>query len=48
MDQETLDLYDSCKDLNNTIFQGMSIQELFDIRYDMLGLMDKLGQLLNE
>ena len=48
MDEETIDLYESCKELNNTFFQGMSIQELFDIRHDMLGLMNELGQLLRE
>lgn len=43
-----MDLYDSCEGLNNTVFQEMSIQELFDIRHDMLDLMDKLGQLLSK
>ena len=48
MDQETLDLYNSYKGLNNTVFQGMSIQELFSLRHDMLGLMNDLGQLIRE
>lgn len=48
MDKETMDLYESCKGLNNTVIQEMSIQELFDIRHDMLDLMNTLGQLLSE
>lgn len=48
MDKETMNLYDSCEGLNNTVFEEMSIQELFDIRHDMLDLMNKLGQLLSE
>lgn len=43
-----MNLYDSCEGLNNTVFEEMSIQELFDVRHDMLNLMNKLGQLLSE
>ncbi len=48
MDQETNELYNSYTGLNNTVFKAMSIQELFDLRHDMLGLRDKLGELLKE
>lgn len=48
MDKETMDLYDSCEELDNTVLQKMSIQELFDIRHDMLYLMNQLGQLIRE
>jgi len=48
MDQETIDLYESFQELNNTVFKAMSIQELFDLRHYMLDLMNELGALLNE
>ena len=48
MDQETIDLFASYDGLNSAVLQGMSIQELFDIRFDMLDLMNKLEQLLKE
>ncbi len=48
MDQETIDLYDNFQELNNTVFKAMSIEELFDLRHDMLDLMNELGELLKE
>ncbi len=48
MDQETVNLYESYQGLNNTVFKTMSIQELFDLRHDMLDLTNKLAELLKE
>ena len=46
MDRETIDLYIRYEGLSDTEIQDMSIQELFDLRHDMLELMNKLGSLL--
>jgi len=46
MDRETLDIYIRYKRLNKTVFQSMSIQELYDLRHDMLVFRNKLGDLL--
>jgi hypothetical protein len=43
MDQETLDLYNTFKGLNSSVFQTMTIQELFELRHEMLELLNKLG-----
>jgi len=48
MDQETINLYENYQELNNTVFKTMSIQELFDLRHEMLDLMNKLTELLKE
>jgi len=48
MDRENLDVYIKFKELNPSVFQGMSIQELFDLRHDLLELRNHLGELLNE
>ncbi len=48
MDRETIDLYIRYEGLNETDIQEMSIQELFDLRHDMLELMNKLGGLLKK
>jgi len=48
MDQETVSLYESYQGLNNTVFKTMSIQELFDLRHEMLDLMNKLTESLKE
>lgn len=48
MRQETMNKYESYKELNNTVFKTMSIQELFDLRHEMLGLMNKLAELIKE
>lgn len=46
MDRETIDLYVRYEGMNDTVFKGMSIQELFELRHDMLELKNKLGSLL--
>ena len=48
MDRETTDIYVKFKELNKTVFQGMSIQELFDLRHEMLEFRNKLGELLKQ
>ena len=48
MDQETINLYENYQGLNNTVFKTMSVQELFDLRHEMLDLMNKLNELLKE
>ena len=48
MDQETVNLYESYQGLNNTVFKTMSIQELFDLRHEMLDLMNKLTESLKD
>ena len=48
MDRETIDLYTRYEGLNDADIQQMSIQELFDLRHDMLDLMNKLGGLLKK
>ncbi|MGI9531090.1 hypothetical protein [Lutimonas sp.] len=48
MDQETLHLIDKYQQLDQRFFATLSIQELFDLRHDMLHLKNKLGQLLEE
>ena len=46
MDRETIDLYIRYETLSDTDIQSMGIQELFDLRHEMLELMNKLGGLL--
>jgi len=48
MDRETVNLYENYQELNNTVYKTMSIQELFDLRHEMLGLMNKLAELLKD
>ena len=48
MDREMIDLYTRYEGLNDADIQQMSIQELFDLRHDMLELMNKLGGLLTK
>ena len=46
MDRETIDLYNRCVELDNSVFQVMSVQELFDLRHEMLELKNVLEDLL--
>ena len=46
MDRETINLYSRYEALSDTDIQGMSIQELFDYRHDMLELLNRFGALL--
>jgi len=48
MDRETTDLYNSYQGLNNNAIKSLSIQELFDLRHELLGHMNKLGELLKD
>jgi len=48
MDKETTHLFNSYKELDHSDFIAMSIQELYDLRHDMLTLKDRLGELLKE
>ena len=48
MRKETIDLYDRYKEYNNHVFSSMSIQELFNLRHEMLGLLNQLDDLLSE
>ena len=48
MDRETIDLYVRYEGMDDTVFKSMSIQELFDLRHDMLELKNKLGSLLKD
>ncbi len=48
MNRETIHLYDDHQGLNNTDFKAMSVQELFDLRHDLLELMNNMGELLKE
>ena len=48
MDKETIHLYNSYKALDESIFKTMSIEELFDLRHDMMGLLSRLEELLKE
>jgi len=45
MDHERTNLYRSLQGLENTDFKDMSIQELFDLRHDMLNLLNTLSEL---
>jgi len=46
MDNKTIDLCVRYEALTDTDIKSMSVQELFDLRHDMLELMNKLGKLL--
>jgi hypothetical protein len=48
MNREMIHLLASYENLNDTEIKRMSIQELFDLRHEMLALRDKLGVLLAE
>ena len=48
MNKETIHLYDSLQELNDSVLKTLGIQELFDLRHDMLALLDNLGELLSE
>ena len=48
MRKETIDLYDRYKEFDNHVFSSMSIQELFNLRHEMLDLLNKLDDLLSE
>ncbi len=48
MRKETLDLYDRYKEYNHHVFSSMSIQELFNLRHEMLDLLNKFDDLLSE
>lgn len=48
MDRETINLYLRYEALNDTDIQSMGIQELFELRHDMLELLKKLGGLLED
>ena len=48
MRKETLDLYDRYKGFDNHVFSSMSIEELFNLRHEMLDLLNKLDDLLTE
>lgn len=48
MDKETIYLYNSYKALDTSVFKTMSIEELFELRHDMLGLLSRLGELMKE
>ena len=43
-----MDLYNRYKEFDNHVFSSMSIQELFDLRHEMLDLLNKLDDLLSE
>jgi hypothetical protein len=48
MNKETVHLYESLHGLNDAVLKTLGVQELFDLRHDMLALLDNLGELLNE
>ncbi len=48
MRKETMDLYDRYKEFDNHDFSSMSIQELFNLRHEMLDLLNKFDDLLSE
>ena len=48
MNRETIHLYDRLEGLNDSVLKTLGVQELFDLRHDMLALMDNLGELLRE
>jgi len=48
MHKETRDLYDRYKEYNNCDFSSMSVQELFNLRHEMLDLLNKFDDLLSE
>ncbi len=48
MRKETIDLYDRYKEFNTHDFSSMSIQELFNLRHEMLDLLNKFDDLLSE
>ncbi len=48
MNREMINLLVSFENLNDAQIKRMSIQELFDLRHEMLVLRDKLGILMAE
>lgn len=47
MDNKTIDLCIQYEALTDSDIKSMDIQELFDLRHEMLELLNKLGKLLN-
>lgn len=48
MNNETLQLYENLHGLNDSVIKTLGVQELFDLRHQMLALLDNLGELMNE
>ncbi|MCA0932455.1 hypothetical protein LCM02_08330 [Lutimonas saemankumensis] len=48
MDQETIHFYENLQSLNDSVLKTLGAQELFDLRHDMLALLDNLGELMSE
>ena len=48
MNKNTIHLYDNLQELNDNYLKTLGIQELFDLRHDMLALIEYLGELLSE
>ena len=42
MDRETIDMYIKCEELNDSNIQGLSVQELFDLNFEILRLRDEI------
>lgn len=48
MNRETKDVYCSYQGLTNNAIKSLSIQELFDLRHELMGHLNKLGELLKD
>ena len=48
MDRETIDMYIKWEELNDSNIEGLSIQELFDLKFEILSLREEILERLGE
>ena len=48
MDKETIDMYINWEELNDSNIQGLSVQELFDLKFEILRLREEILERLDE
>ena len=48
MDRETIDMYIKWEELNDSKIKGKSVQELFDLKFEILRLREEILERLDE
>ena len=48
MDRETIDMYIKWEELNDSNIEGLSVQELFDLKFEILRLREEILVRLDE
>ena len=47
MDRETIDMYIKWEELNDSNIEGLSVQELFDLKFEILRLREEILERLD-